>query len=176
MTFFLKYSSRTVALFASSLLCSISVGAQSTASGAKASSELILINGKIITVDAYDSVAQAIAIHDGKIVAVGTDEEIRKLASASAGVIDLHGRTATPGLVDTHCQFDATDDLYAINLSKVTSVAEVVELVRKRVASARHGEWIQGAGWDEGKLSDHRYISAADLDKVSPSNPVWLTH
>jgi len=137
---------------------------------------LILINGKVITVDAHDSVAEAVAIQGGKIVAVGTNEEIRKLASKNARIVDLHGRTATPGLIDTHCHFDATDDLYAINLSKVTSVAEAVELVRKKVVSGKPGAWIQGAGWDEGKLSDRRYITAADLDRVSPNNPVWLTH
>src|SRR5262245_28410983 len=176
MSIFPKCFRRTVALCAGSLLCSICVGAQSTAPAASASSDLILINGKIITVDAHDSVAQAIAIHDGKIVAVGTNDEIRKLVSKDARIIDLHGRSATPGLIDTHCHFDATNDLYAINLSKVTSVAEAVELVRKKAASAKPGEWIQGAGWDEGKLSERRYITAADLDGVSPDNPVWLTH
>jgi predicted amidohydrolase YtcJ len=140
------------------------------------SPDVILINGKIITVDAQDSLAQAVAIHDGKIVAVGTNEQIRKLASQYARVIDLHGRTATPGLIDTHCHFDATDELYAINLSSVKSVAEAVELVREKVASAKPGEWVHGAGWDEGKLSERRYITAADLDQVSPNNPVWLTH
>ena len=176
MTSFLECFSRTVAVCAGSLLCSISVGAPSPAPAVSASSDLILINGKVITVDAHDSVAEAVAIQGGKIVAVGTNEEIRKLASKNARIVDLHGRTATPGLIDTHCHFDATDDLYAINLSKVTSVAEAVELVRKKVVSGKPGAWIQGAGWDEGKLSDRRYITAADLDKVSPNNPVWLTH
>jgi predicted amidohydrolase YtcJ len=138
--------------------------------------DLILINGKIITVDAQDSLAQALAVHNGRIVAVGTNQQIRKLASENARVIDLDGRTATPGLIDTHCHFDATDELYAINLASVKSVAEAVALVRNKVASAKPGEWVQGAGWDEGKLSDHRYITAADLDQASPNNPVWLTH
>jgi len=176
MTSFLECFSRTVAVCAGSLLCSISVGAPSPAPAVSASSDLILINGKVITVDAHDSVAEAVAIQGGKIVAVGTNEEIRELASKNARIVDLHGRTATPGLIDTHCHFDATDDLYAINLSKVTSVAEAVELVRKKVVSGKPGAWIQGAGWDEGKLSDRRYITAADLDRVSPNNPVWLTH
>jgi len=162
---------------AGSLLCWISVCyAQSATTSGSDSSELILINGKIITVDAHDSVAQAIAIRSGKIVAVGTNEEIRNLAPKDARIIDLQGRTATPGLIDTHCHFDATDDLYAIQLSNIQSVAEAVELVRKKVASAKPGQWIQGAGWDEGKFADHRYIMATDLDKVSPNNPVWLTH
>ena len=139
-------------------------------------SDLILINGKIITVDSHDSIAQAIAIHNGKITVVGTNEEIRAHASKTAKVVDLHGRTATPGLIDTHCHFDETEELYAIQLSNIKSVADAVELVRKKVAAAKPGEWIQGAGWDEGKFPDHHYIAAADLDKVAPDNPVWLTH
>ena len=140
------------------------------------SSDLILINGKIITVDAHDSIAQALSIHNGKIVAVGSNDQIRKLAPKDAQVIDLHGRTATPGLIDSHCHFDETDRLYGIELSTITKISEAVELVRKKIASGKPGEWIQGSGWDEGKLSDKRYITAADLDKVSPDNPVWLTH
>jgi predicted amidohydrolase YtcJ len=143
---------------------------------AENSADLILINGKIITVDGKDSIAQALAIHNGKIVAVGGNDQIRKLAPKDAQVIDLHGRTATPGLIDSHCHFDETDRLYGIELSHVKQIAEAVELVRQKVASAKPGEWIQGSGWDEGKLADKRYITAADLDKVSPENPVWLLH
>jgi predicted amidohydrolase YtcJ len=173
---FLKPFVRTAALCAGNLFCSFFTCAQSVPRANSDPSDLILVNGKIITVDARDSIAQAIAVHDGKIVAVGTNDEIREHAPQGARVIDLHGRTATPGLIDTHCHFDETESLYAIELSKIKSVAEAVDLVRQKVAAAKPGEWIQGAGWDEGKLSDHRYISAADLDKVSPDNPVWLTH
>src|SRR5262250_210623 len=135
MTFVLKSFSRTVTLCAVSLVWSISIDAQSNAPAGSATSDLILINGKIITVDAHDSVTQAIAVRDGKIVALGTNEEIRRLASKNARVIDLRGRSATPGLIDTHCHFDATDELYAINLSKITSVDEAVDLVRKKVGT-----------------------------------------
>src|SRR5215470_12833720 len=153
---------RTAALCAGNLFCSFFMCAQSVPRTNSDPSDLILVNGKIITVDARDSIAQAIAVHDGKIVAVGTNDEIREHAPQGARVIDLHGRTATPGLIDAHCHFDETESLYAIELSKVNSVAEAVDLVRQRVAGAKPGEWIQGAGWDEGKLSDHRYITAAD--------------
>jgi predicted amidohydrolase YtcJ len=173
---FLKPFVPTAALCAGNLLCSFCICAQSAPATGSDPSDLILVNGKIITVDARDSIAQAIAIRDGKIVAVGSNDEIRERASQTARVIDLHGRAATPGLIDTHCHFDETESLYAIELNKIKSVAEAVELIRQKVAGTKPGEWIQGAGWDEGKLFDHRYITAADLDKVAPDNPVWLTH
>lgn len=141
-----------------------------------ATADLILINGKIITVDAKDSIMQAIAISDGKILAVESNDEIRKLTGKNTRVIDLHGRTATPGLIDTHCHFDASGILYAIDLSNVKNIPEAVELVRRKVSQLQPGAWVTGSGWDEGKLAESRYITAADLDPVSPKNPVWLWH
>ena len=138
--------------------------------------DLLLINGKIITVDAKDSVAQALAIQNGKIVAVGSNNEVRKHAAKDARIIDLHGRAATPGLIDSHCHFDETTTIYDLDLSNIKSVAEAVELVRQKVAHTPPNVWIQGAGWDESKLAELRNIYASDLDKVSPNNPVWLAH
>jgi predicted amidohydrolase YtcJ len=146
------------------------------APGFSQSSDLILMNGKVITVDVKDSVAQAVAIREGKITAVGSNDEIRKLATKSARIIDLQGLTVTPGLIDTHCHFDETSVLYDITLSEVTSIKDVVELVRKKGATLKPGEWIRGAGWDEAKFAERRYITAADLDAVAPNNPVWLQH
>jgi predicted amidohydrolase YtcJ len=138
--------------------------------------DVILFNGKIITMDAGDSVAQALAIHQGKILAVGTNEAIRKLALPNARVLDLHGLTVTPGLIDAHAHFDETTVLYELDLSQVKAVAEAVAMVRAKAAQLKPGEWITGAGWDEGKLAELRYIHASDLDPASPNNPVWLTH
>ena len=138
------------------------------------SSDIVLINGKIITVDAKDSIVQALAIHNGKIASIGSNEKIMALAAKNAKVIDLRGRTVTPGLIDTHCHFDETERIYGIELSKITKIPEALELVSQQVATHKIGEWITGSGWDEGKLAELRYITAADLDKVSPSNPVWL--
>lgn len=138
--------------------------------------DLILINGKIITVDAKDSIAQAIAIRDGKILAVGSTEEVRKIADQNAKIIDLQGRTATPGLIDTHCHFDGARLLYTLDLSNVKSIAEAVELVQKRISQLQPGAWLVGEGWDEGKLAEARYITVGDLDPISSKNPVWLWH
>jgi predicted amidohydrolase YtcJ len=140
--------------------------------------QLILFHGRILTVDSRDSVAQALAVRDGKIIAVGTDQEILRLAGAATQRIDLNGRTATPGLIDSHAHIAeaGVDELYHVNLSDASTVAEVARRVQAGIAGLKPGEWLQGAGWDEGKLAERRYVTAADLDRVSPNNPVWLMH
>jgi predicted amidohydrolase YtcJ len=140
-----------------------------------AAADLVLVNGKIITVDAKDSVAQAVAVRDGKIVAVGSTASIRAQAAKNVHVFDLHGRTVTPGLIDTHGHFTETNTLYQLNFSDAKRIDEVVSRVRERVASLKPGEWIRGEQWDESKLAELRYVYASDLDRVSPDNPVWLT-
>lgn len=140
--------------------------------------ELVLTNGKILTVDARDSIAQAVAIAGGKILAVGSAAEIKSHIGPQTQVIDLKGRTATPGLIDTHVHFSEADALYMLDLSDpvIKRMDEVVRRVRERVATVKPGEWVRGRGWDEGKLAEKRYITAADLDAAAPSHPVWLTH
>ena len=138
--------------------------------------DVLLIHGKILTVDANDSIAEAVAIRGEKIVAVGSEGEVRKHAAKDARVIDLHGRTATPGLIDTHCHFDESHVLYSIDLSNAKRLEDVLQRVREKAATTKAGEWITGSGWDEGKLAERRYIYAADLDKAARNNPVWLTH
>ena len=140
--------------------------------------DLVLVHGKILTVDAYDSIAEAVAIRGNKIVAVGSDSEISRQIGKGTQVIDLHGRTATPGLIDSHVHFadGGVGDLYEVNLSGAARIADVLGKVRERAATLKPGEWVLGSGWDEGKLAELRYVYASDLDAVSPSNPVWLTH
>ena len=118
------------------------------------------------------------AIRDGKILAVGSDEQILRLAGAATQRIDLHGRTATPGLIDSHAHIadGGVEQLYHVHLGDAATVAEVAKRVQAGIARLKPGEWLQGDGWDEGKLAERRYVTAADLDAVSPQNPVWLMH
>jgi predicted amidohydrolase YtcJ len=145
---------------------------------AQPSADLILVNGTVISVDAADSIAQGVAVSGGRIVAVGTSSDMRALANSRTQVVDLHGRTVTPGLIDTHVHFSETAVLFSINLSDIaiTKIDDVVKRVAEKVATAKGGEWIRGSGWDEGKLAERRYVLASDLDKVAPNNPVWLEH
>ncbi len=158
--------------------CGLAVRALPAQPTSQTTADLVLVHGTILTVDATDSIAQAIAIRGGKILRVGADAEILSLATPSTRVIDLKGATATPGLIDSHGHFadGGLAELYHLDLSDATSIAEVQRRVRERARSLKPGEWLEGDGWDEGKFADRRYIYAADLDAASPANPVWLTH
>ena len=142
--------------------------------------DTILVNGKIVTMDSRDSIVEAVAIRSGRIVAIGSTESIESLAGDDTRRIDLAGRTATPGLIDSHNHFavSAADAVYSLDLSypNVKTIADIVEKVREGAAGRGPGEWVTGGRWDEGKLKENRHIHADDLDPVSPDRPVWLTH
>jgi len=145
---------------------------------AQGPADLVLINGAVLTVDAADSVAEALAVSGGRIVAVGSTAQIKMRIGPTTQVIDLAGRAVTPGLIDSHVHFSEADALFNVDLSDIAvkSMDDVLARVAAQVAKLKPGEWVRGRGWDEGKLAERRYITAADLDKVAPNNPVWLTH
>jgi predicted amidohydrolase YtcJ len=136
--------------------------------------DLVLTNGVVITVDARDSIAQAVAIRGGRIVLVGSSADVQRLVGPRTEVIDLRGRTATPGLIDTHVHFSEPAD--TLDLGDARSMDEVIARVRAWASKVAPGTWVRGGGWDEGKLAERRYITAADLDKAAPDHPVYLTH
>jgi predicted amidohydrolase YtcJ len=140
--------------------------------------DLILVGGTIRTLDAADSVVPALAVRDGRVLATGSETVIRALAGARTTVVDLHGRTATPGLIDAHAHLaeGGVDAIVAVDLSSAASIDEVRRRVAARVATLAPGEWVIGAGWDEGKFAERRLVVARDLDPVAPRNPVWLRH
>jgi predicted amidohydrolase YtcJ len=140
--------------------------------------DLMLIHGHILTEDGKDSAVEAVAIEGQRIVAVGADAQIQALAGPATRVIDLHGRTATPGLIDSHAHIaeGGTSEVFDVPLTDATSIAEMVKRVAAKAATLKPGEWVTGSGWDEGKLAEKRLPTAADLDAVTPNNPVWLMH
>jgi predicted amidohydrolase YtcJ len=152
----------------------------SRSGAAEAPADRVLLNGKVLTVDAHDSVAEAIAIRDGRITAVGTTAEIEALAGPDTDRIDLQGRTATPGLLDAHLHLSSGGLLRLtqadLSFPMVKGIADVSRAVAERRAHAGEGEWLLGRGWDEGKLAERRYVLASDVDPVSAGHPAWLTH
>jgi predicted amidohydrolase YtcJ len=140
----------------------------------------VLLNGKVLTVDAQDSVAEAIAIRDGRIVAVGKTAAIEALAGPGTDRIDLRGRTATPGLLDAHLHLSSGGLLRLtqadLSFPMIKSIADITAVIAERGTAAAEGEWLLGRGWDEGKLAERRYLLASDLDPVSAGRPAWLTH
>ena len=139
-----------------------------------APADMVLTNGVVITVDPRDSVVEAVAIRGGKIVFAGTNSGAKAYVGDRTEVIDLRGRTATPGLIDTHVHFSEAAD--TLDLGDARNMADVIAKVKAWADKLAPGEWVRGGGWDEGKLAERRYITAADLDKAAPNNPVYLTH
>jgi predicted amidohydrolase YtcJ len=140
--------------------------------------DLVLVNGRIVTVDPELNVAQAVAVKDGRILAVGSNDEIKALRGSSTEVIDLDGKMALPGLIDSHLHMVGTGEMLTkINCRTppMKSIADIVAAIKKKVEEAKPGEWILGRGWDQAKLSEHRNPTRWDLDEVSLENPVWLT-
>src|SRR5262245_27222765 len=138
-----------------------------------AAPDTILVNGHVITADAAFSIAEAIAIADGKFIAVGTNAAIRRTAGPNTRVIDLRGRTVIPGLADDHLH-DAGGGP-GVDLSRARSIADVLAAVRARAAQSSPGDVIvSNSDWHEAQLSEHRLPYRRDLDSVAPRNPVVL--
>lgn len=138
--------------------------------------DLVLRHGTVLTVDEQDRSVTAIAILDGKIQAVGTDADITKLVGPRTKVIDLAGRTVTPGMIDTHAHvlLGAAEALYKVNLTHASSVAEILALIRVRAEKTAPGEWVQGFGWNEGLIAEHRGPTLEELDAVTAGHPALL--
>ncbi len=135
----------------------------------------ILLNGRIVTVDGAFSVAEAVAIRDGRIAAVGTNSEIRALAGPRTAVDDLGGSVTLPGLIDAHNHLLSTSQvLQQLQLYDCRSIPEILDRVAQRVRTTLPGEWIVGKGWDESLLAEGRHPSRWEIDAVAPDHPVVL--
>lgn len=150
----------------------------SAAVQAAENADTILVNGKIVTVDDRFTIAQAVAIKDGRIVAVGKTAEVRKLADKDTKVIDLKGRTVIPGLIDNHAHFVRVAEKWhwEMRLDTITSRKQVIKMIADRVKAAKPGEWIVAlGGWSEDQFTDDpRGFPLAELDQLAPENPVVL--
>jgi predicted amidohydrolase YtcJ len=138
---------------------------------------LILHSGKIITLGPGNEISEAIAIRDGRVLKVGTTAEILKLGDPDTRVIDLRGRTVIPGLIDSHSHPTSYGmHIFQPDLSKAKTLAEIMQLIGAKAKESKPGDWITNSGiWNETKLAEKRSPTRADLDAVSPNNPVFLS-
>ena len=136
--------------------------------------DMVLVGGKVITVDPADTIAQAVAIKDGLIQAVGDDETVRALVGEKTKVIDLGGQAVTPGFVDPHNHLQVWGQLQGFYVALMPPEVKTMDDLRERlaetIAQTPEGEWVQGYFLSVGERLPNRH----DLDPVSPRHPVWV--
>ncbi|MGD2294274.1 MAG: amidohydrolase [Candidatus Aminicenantes bacterium] len=149
----------------------------------KEPADLVLFNGKIVTVDESKPEVQALAVKGDKVLALGTDKQIQRHVTDATEVIDLEGKLAIPGFTDAHGHFTSLGQAkMRLDLMTVKNWDEVVALVEQAVQKAQPGEWILGRGWHQEKWdkTPAPHIDGLpfhhSLSEVSPENPVLLSH
>lgn len=140
--------------------------------------ELVLVNGKIVTVDDYFSIAEAIAIGGGRILAVGSDAQLRAIADTDTRIVDLGGRAVIPGLIDNHNHVIRATEYWPneARLDGVTSRAEALAQLAAKARTLADGEWLMTlGGWTESQFADERAdFTMAELDAVAPDRPAFI--
>jgi predicted amidohydrolase YtcJ len=136
--------------------------------------DVVLMNGKVITMDHLDSIAQAVAVKKGKIMEVGADKSISKYMGRETRIMDLKGKTLTPGLIDSHAHlpfFGLRENGWFLKLQGVFSKDDILELLAQRARKTPRGGWISAWGLESLSLS---YLNRYDLDKVTTQHPVLV--
>jgi predicted amidohydrolase YtcJ len=160
-------------------------GSRSARLAGRRPADLVLHNGQVLTLAHGLGVAQAVAIRDGRVIQVGDDRSLRRLVGRHTEVIDLKGRTALPGINDSHLHGVRTGlslPPYNIDVgpAAVSSIADIAQAVGAAVSQVSPGAWVRGKGWNESTFAEGRPPTRHDLDAVSPDNPValldWSNH
>ncbi len=139
--------------------------------------DTLVLNGKVVTVDDASSVQEALAIRDGRFLAVGTTAEMRSLAGPSTRIIDAGGRTVLPGLIDTHVHLIQAAVFWRdeIRVDEARSLDDIFAAIRARAATVPPGTWILiRGGWHYSQLRERRMPTRAELDRVAPAHPVHV--
>jgi predicted amidohydrolase YtcJ len=142
------------------------------------SADTVYVNGNVVTVDKAFSLAQAVAVKDGRFVGVGTSDEMRRYVSPTTRVVDLKGRTVIPGLMDSHTHMigaGAGDTRAPVFRARTVAEAQGIigEFIRTRNVPA--GEWVQTTPWHPpSQLAERRYLTRQEIDAVAPNHPVFV--
>lgn len=143
----------------------------------------LYINADVVSMDAGNRRCQALATGDGRILALGSNEEIKSLATAGSKTVDLGGRTVLPGFIDPHGHFLLSCyykrffvDLSSPPVGDVTCMDDILKKMKKKAGVIPPGEWISGFGYDDTLLAEKRHPNRYDLDKVSNDHPIEIRH
>jgi len=134
--------------------------------------DLIVYHAKVVTVDANFTIAEALAVKDGRIVAVGSDDAVVATKGPATTLIDLDGRTVLPGLIDSHVHPGAAMTEFDHDVPEMESIADVLDYVRARAAAVGEGKWVEVSQVFITRLKEQRYPTRAELDEAAPRNPV----
>jgi predicted amidohydrolase YtcJ len=137
--------------------------------------DLVLLNGRIYTVNDARPQAEAFAVKNGRFIAVGSNDEVRTLATARTEVIDAAGMTVTPGFIDAHSHPSGIRELTGVNVD-LRSIREIQEAMRNKAAETELGYWVTGYKYDDTKLREGRPVSRKDLDEAVPDHPAMIGH
>jgi predicted amidohydrolase YtcJ len=170
------------------LMANSGAAGAASAAGARAlkrGADLVLLDGKIWTGEPVAprgvkataaKFAQAVAILDGRIAAVGTDDEIRPYIASNTQVIDLGGRVAMPGFIDAHVHFlSGSFQLLQVNLKHTHDEAEFTRMIGEKAKTLPKGRWMQGGNWDEEAWRDAKLPTRWMIDPVTRDNPVFMS-
>ena len=160
--------------FPAAVLIIVIVGGACGPSVPENPADVVLTGGNIVTMADDASAAQAIAVRGDRIAAVGSDAEIEALVGPETQVIRLDGKTVVPGMIDAHVHFTNLGRQRQILNARGMSKEEIVAEVGRRAAVSPPGDWIEGRGWDQNTWQVREFPTKADLDGVSPDNPVFL--
>jgi predicted amidohydrolase YtcJ len=140
------------------------------------SADLVLINGRIYTVDNARPVVSALAVRDGRVLFIGSDAEAKTLVRPSTRVVDLNGAAVYPGFTDAHAHLlGLGTTLRRVNLAGATSYDEVISRVQAWAKNVKPGDWILGRGWDQNRWAVKEFPTQDALSRAFPNNPVVLT-
>lgn len=147
------------------------------------SPDTVYFNGKVITMDNDATIAEAVAVKDGKIISVGSNQEISKLKGSKTKVVDLKKKVLLPGFYDAHSHFPSSgmEGTVQVNLNSppvgpIKTIDDLIIALKDRGMETHEGEWIRGRGYDQTLLAEGRHPTREDLDKVSTELPIYIGH
>jgi len=142
--------------------------------------DLVITNGNAVTVNAKDAIAEAVAVLNGIIIAVGDNKEIEAFIGEDTKVVDLTGKTLVPGFIDTHThsllcgEFPYSFNLIDVAAELVPSIADLQYMIKKKAKETPQGEWIGARNYDPQGMKEGRWPTREELDSVSPENPLII--